>query len=116
MDDVTALRTSNAGMRLIAQQILLNRGDTDRLLHFIQTSYTPAALEQITASQRLEILQATLAQTGKLKVMQVLATDKLHVVVLMQTQQGDQLWMHDIRVEEDYPHLIIEFQQTPLDN
>jgi hypothetical protein len=39
VDDSSALVTSNAGMRLMAQQMLYNRGDFARLRTFIGESY-----------------------------------------------------------------------------
>ena len=115
MDDKTALKISNAGMRLIAQQMLLNRGDPDRLRTFISESYTDAALESESAEERLAALQTAHFQTGKLKVMQVLATDKHHVVVLMQAQGDGAMVLNELRVEEDYPHRIIEFKHSPME-
>lgn len=115
MDDITALKTSNAGMRLIAQQTLLNRGDPDRLRTFIGESYTAAALEHESVEDRLQSLQAAQAQTGRLKVMQVLATDKHHVVVLMQAQSDGSMVLNEMKVEEDYPHRIIEFRHSSME-
>ncbi|MAS32397.1 MAG: hypothetical protein CL610_00225 [Anaerolineaceae bacterium] len=110
MGDKGALVTSNAGMRLIAQQTLLNRGDADRLRHFIRESYTPDALETQSVDDRLADLQ----QTGKQRVFQVLAVDKHQALVLMQAQRDEGLYMTQINVEEDYPHRITVYSQQPL--
>ena len=115
MDDKTALKTSNAGMRLIAQQTLLNRGDTDRLRAFISESYSENALQSESVEVRLAALEKLRATYGKLKIMQVLATDKHHVVVLMQAQNSDNMVLHEMRVEEDYPHRITGFTHNPLE-
>jgi hypothetical protein len=116
VDDKTALTRSNAGMRLIAQQMLLNRGELDRLRTFIEQSYSPQALETQAVDERLAALQAIQAQTGKMRVYQVLATEKHHVLALMQPEKGGGFYMNEIKVEADYPHRIIEFRQQPLES
>ncbi len=62
MNDTAALVTSNAGMRLMAQQMLYNRGDFERLREFIGESYTAEALEDQSVEDRLEIFESMLAQ------------------------------------------------------
>lgn len=110
MNDKGTLVTSNAGMRLIAQQTLLNTGDAERLRGFITDSYAATALETQSIEARLGELQAL----GKLRVFQVLAADKHRVVVLMQAQQDESLHLIELAVEEDYPHRITEYRQQPL--
>ncbi len=110
MNDKATLRLSNAGMRLIAQQTLLNNGDAERLRVFITDSYAASALESQPVVSRLADLQAL----GKLRVFQVLAADKHRVVLLMQAQRDDALYMVELAVEEDYPHKITQYSQKPL--
>ena len=111
MNDKGTLITSQAGMRLIAQQKLLNNGDAERLHVFITDSYAASALEAQPVEARLADLQAL----GKLRVFQVLASDKHRVIALMQAQQDEALYMIELAVEEDYPHKIIEYSQKPLE-
>jgi hypothetical protein len=110
VNDKATLRLSNAGMRLIAQQTLLNNGDAQRLRVFITDSYAPSVLE----TQPVESLLTDLQALGKLRVFQVLASDKHRVVVLMQAQQDEALYMVELAVEEDYPHKITAYSQKPL--
>ena len=109
MDDKSALVTNSAGMRLIAQQTLLNRGDFDRLRAYIDDNYTASALEAESAEDRLTALQALMAQAGKLRVYQLLASDKYQVVVLMEPQQDDGFYIADITVEEEFPHRVSSY-------
>ncbi len=114
MDDKTALKLSNAGMRLIAQTTILNSGDTNRLRDFIVNNYTPGALEEQAPDARVQAYQASFEQTGKLRVFQVLATDKHRVIVLMQAQADGAMYYTEIAVEEDFPHKIITYVQRAM--
>ncbi len=114
MDDKTALKLSNAGMRLIAQTTILNSGDTRRLHDFIANNYAPKALEQQAVGERVESAQEAFAQTGKLKIFQVLATDKHRVIVIMQAQANDAMYYTEIAVEEDFPHKVLAYIQRAM--
>ncbi len=105
---------SNAGMRLIAQCGLLKRGDEVRLMDFVSTGYTEAALQESPAPVRLAALQADQARYGSLKPMQVLALEKHHALVLMQAQCSDSFVLCEMQVEEDYPHRITAFSQRVM--
>ena len=108
------LAGSNAGMRLIAQYSLLNRGDAARLREFLRSGYTEAALQEQCATARLAALQQAQAQYGRLKPTQVLALEKHRALVLMQAQCGDAFLLCELTVEEDYPHRITEFSQQVM--
>lgn len=114
MDDKTALKLSNAGMRLIAQTTILNSGDSRRLRDFIANNYTPKALEDLAVDERVESYQTAFTQTGKLRIFQVLATDKHRVVVIMEAQADDAMYYTEIAVEEDFPHKITAYIQRPM--
>lgn len=114
MADKDALIQSQAGMRFIAQMTLYNSGNAERLAGFITNSYHETALQERPADVRLGDMRAMLAQHGKGRVYQVLATDKHQVVVLMQMQQTKALYMAEMIVEEDYPHRITTYTVQPL--
>jgi len=114
VDDTSALVTSNAGMRLMAQQMLYNRGDFARLRSFISESYTPEALEDQAVEDRLAIFESMLDTIGKLRVQQVIASSKHQAVVLMAAQGDGAFYMHQISVGEDYPHKISAYSVQPL--
>ncbi len=109
VNDKGALVTSNAGMRLIAQQTLLNRGDFERLRDFITESYAPPALAMQSDEARLNDLRTLAAEAGKLRVYQVIGTDKHRVIVLLEGERASALYMTQLAVEEDYPHRITEY-------
>lgn len=112
VSDKRALVASQAGMRLIAQQTLLNAGDGERVRTFIADHYAAPALEAQDTEARL----ADLLALGRLRVHQVLATDKHRVVVLMQAQRDEALYLVELAVEEDYPHKITEYSHRSLES
>ena len=114
MDDKLSLRASRAGIRLIAQTTIYNSGDQQRLSEYIANNYTPMALEQQPLDARLQALQSDLDGIGRLRVRQVMATSDHYVIVLMESEQGEGFTYVDLRVEEDYPHLISAYNQRPL--
>lgn len=101
-------------MRLIAQMTLYNRGDFERLRTFLADSYTPGALEMMSAKDRLLDLKMTYRVAGKLRVRQVAATDKHRVIVMMQGQKNNSLYLAQMVVEEDYPHKVIDYHHQLL--
>jgi len=114
LDGKTALKLSNAGMRLIAQTTILNSGDAVRLREFIANNYAPKTLEDQAVGGRVQSYQEAFAQTGKLRIFQVLATDKHRVVVIMEAQIDREMYYTEIAVEEDFPHKITVYIQRPL--
>lgn len=110
MNDKTALKSSSAGMRFIAQITLQNGGDDARLREFFAASYSPSLLEQSPVDERVRGAADWREAAGKLRVFQVVATDKHRVIVLLQAQQGEALYYAEIAVEEDYPHRVTEFK------
>ncbi len=114
MNDKSALKTSSAGIRLIAQTTIYNSGDQQRLSEYIASNYAPMALEQQPLDARLQALQSDLDGIGRLRVRQVMATSDHYVIVLMENERGEGFTYVDLRVEEDYPHLITAFNQRPL--
>ncbi|RMF78101.1 MAG: hypothetical protein D6737_15845 [Chloroflexi bacterium] len=113
MDDKTILVRSHAGIRLIAMMTLYNRGDMTRLHAYIDENYTDDALNDRSSDARMAAFETLHNTDGKLRVRQVLATDKYQVVVLMEASNGNFSY-HDIKVEEDYPHLIVEYTQQSM--
>lgn len=112
--DQAALINSSAGLRLIAQLALLNRGDFKRLRAFIAESYTPAALEVEILPARLAALRGQYASGGPLRIYQVIAADKHRVIALTQARRSGALFYTELAVEADYPHRIADFVHRPL--
>ena len=107
--DKLALRKSQAGMRFIAQMTIYNSENTERLRQFIADSYHDTLLEQADTETRLQDLQQTLEQVGKLKVKQVMAVNEHQAIVIMEAQKSDGLFYCEMQVEEDYPHKITRY-------
>ncbi len=112
--DQAALTRSSAGMRLIAQLTLFNRGDFKRLRAFIAESYAPAALQAEILPARLAALRGQFASGGPLRVCQVIAADKHRVIALTQARRSGALFYTELAVEEDYPHRITDYVHRPL--
>ena len=110
MDDKLALRISQAGMRFIAQMTIYNSGDFQRLRQYIDESYHPDLLADQSAEARVEEFRQRYQALGRLRVQQVIGTGKHHVIVLLRAQNDDELYLNQLKVEEDYPHLIVENQ------
>ncbi len=110
MDDKLALRVSQAGMRFIAQMTIYNSGDFERLRQFVAEGYAESALAEQSTEARMEEFQQRYATIGKLRVQQVIGTGKHHVIVLLRAQNDDEFYLNQLKVDEEYPHLIVEYQ------
>jgi uncharacterized protein with GYD domain len=108
LDDKTALKTSSAGMRLIAQTTIFNQGDFARLRTYITDNYHDAILAEVPASTRLAEQKAIYRMAGKLRVEQVVAAGKHQVVVIMEAERSGR-FLVTMTVEEDYPHKVRDF-------
>ncbi|NJR12823.1 hypothetical protein HC776_02920 [bacterium] len=112
--DKLALQTSQAGMRLIAQLHLYNQQSQDRLAQFIAESYHDSLIAQQDVDARLNDLNSRYAALGRLKIKQVLATSKHHVIVALAAEHDDGFFYSEIKVEDDYPHKITFVMFAPL--
>jgi hypothetical protein len=108
------LARSHAGMRLIAQTTLYNRGDFERLRTYIADNYRPEAFEVIAAKDRLLDLKMTYRVAGKLRIRQVVAVGPHRVVAMMQGQKNNSMYLAQIAVEEDYPHKVLAYHHQLL--
>jgi hypothetical protein len=97
---------SNAGMRLIAQLTIFNKGDFTRLRDYITENYAPEALEVASAKARLVEFKAVYNMSGKMRIDRVVATDKHQALVVVEGERGD-FYMLQLTVSEDYPHKVL---------
>lgn len=97
---------SNAGMRLIAQLTIFNKGDFTRLRDYITENYDSAALEFASAKARLVEFKALYRMSGKMRIDRVIAADKHQALVVVEGARGD-FYMVQMVVSEDYPHKIM---------
>lgn len=97
---------SNAGMRLIAQTTLFNKGDFERLRTFISDNYAEIALEAASAKARLAEFKALYRMSGKMRIDRVMAIDKHTALVILESVSGD-FYMVQLVVSDDYPHKIL---------
>ena len=97
---------SNAGMRLIAQLTIFNKGDFNRLRDYINENYDPLALEIASAKARLVEFKAVYRMSGKMRIDRVVAADKHQALVVVEGEYGD-FYMLQLTVSEDYPHKVL---------
>jgi hypothetical protein len=114
MNDRIALQKSQAGMRFIAQMTIYNTGDFRRLRAFIRESYHENALEVESLAERIAVFRQMYAALGRLRIRQLLATDPHHVLLLVEAEKADVLFMHDLEVEPEYPHKITVYSYVAL--
>ncbi len=108
------LTRSHAGMRLIAQTTLYNKGDLERLRAYIADYYQPAALEAQSATDRLLEFKLTYRVAGKLRVHQIVAADEHRAVVMLHGQKNNSLYLAEMAVEEAYPHKVTGYHHQLL--
>lgn len=97
---------SNAGMRLIAQLSIFNKGDFNRLRDYITENYAPEALEFASVKSRLVEFKAVYRMAGKMRIDRVIAVDKHQALVVTEGERGD-FYMVQVSVSEDYPHKVL---------
>ncbi len=114
MNDKTALRASQAGMRFIAQMTIYNSGNFERLRQFINESYHADLSAERDVDARIEDFRQRYETVGKLQVQQVIATGKQVVVILLKAEKDDEFYLNELKVEEDYPHQIIEYHHDVM--
>jgi hypothetical protein len=102
-------------MRFIAQMTIYNTGDFRRLRTFIRESYHDHALEAESIAERIAVFRQMHAALGRVRIRQLLATDPHHVIVLLETEKSDGLFMHDLAVDPEHPHKIIAYSHVPLE-
>ena len=99
-------------MRFIAQMTIYNSGDFERLRTFISESYHPDLLAERGVEERLAVFREQYATLGKVRVRQVIGTGKYHVIIMLEAQHAEGFFVSEMKVEEDYPHLITEYSIT----
>jgi len=97
---------SNAGIRLIAQLSIFNKGDFNRLRDYISENYAPEALEFASAKARLVEFKAVYKMSGKMRIERIIAVDKHQALVVVEGERSD-FYMVQVTVSEDYPHKVL---------
>lgn len=115
MSDAFTLQKSQAGMRFIAQMTIYNSGNFQRMRTFIREGYHATAMESVSLAERIAIFRQTYAALGRLRVRQIIASDPHHIVVLMEAEKSDDLFLNDLEVDSEYPHAIIHYMHMPLE-
>lgn len=101
-------------MRFIAQMTIYNSGDFRRLRAFIREGYHESALEAESLAERLAVFRQMYGAVGRVRVRQLIATDKHHVVLLVEAEKTEGLFLNDLEVHPEYPHQIMAYSHVPL--
>jgi hypothetical protein len=109
------LITSHAGIRLIAQLTIFNKGDFDRLKAYLQDNYAEEAFSDIGVKTRMAELKAIYRMNGKMRVEQVVAAGEYEVIVALVAERGEAVYLTQMAVQEDYPHKVTFFSQGKMD-
>jgi hypothetical protein len=112
--DKLALQTSQAGMRLMAQLHFYNQHAQERLAQFIAESYHDSLIAQQDVESRLAEFNHQYETLGRLKIKQVLATSKHHVIVALAAEHEESYFYSELKVEDDYPHKVTFVMFSPL--
>jgi hypothetical protein len=113
VSDQHALTGSQAGLRLIALLTITNSGKIDRLRAYLRDNFHAAALEERSAPDRVAQIKLILREAGRLRVRQVVATEKHRAVVILGSERGSH-YLADMACEEDYPHRVLAFDLVLL--
>jgi hypothetical protein len=111
MDTRATLASTKAGRRLMGFMAVVNSGDPDRIRDIVHTSISEDALNAHGPDVWTAQLQYIHAMSGGLRVMQVIASEELRVVAMMQAHKNQRLHIIDLAVEEEYPYRIARFIQ-----
>lgn len=106
-DSKTLLGGTPVGRRFIAMMMIYNNQNLERLRTFIDEGFSPELLAEASVEERLQQFADTFAQYGKLRVQQVIISEKHNTALLLQAQKGDAFFYNEFVVQDDYPHLII---------
>ncbi len=109
------LITSHAGIRLIAQLTIFNKGDFDRLRAYLQDNYAEEAFADIGVKTRMAELKAIYRMNGKMRIEQVIAAGEYEAIVALVAERGDAVYLTQMAVQEDYPHKVTFFNQGKMD-
>lgn len=107
MDDKNTLLRAAVGRRFIAYLTLMNSGQLKRLRQYIAENYMPGALGEQSVGERVQWHKTFFAETGKLRVYQVLACDEHHLLALVYAQLNKTVYLNEFKVSPDYPHKIL---------
>lgn len=111
MDHKATLASTKAGRRFMGFMAVVNSGDADRIRDAVHTSISEEALNAHGPEIWTAQLQYIHAMSGGLRVVQVVASEELRVVVMMQAHKNQRLHIIDLAVEEEYPYRIARFIQ-----
>jgi hypothetical protein len=102
-----------AGRRFMGLIVALNTGNREKLREFIRESHS--AKEGCSEEEIVAWYETIYRETGGIRVHHVYSSHDHFLVVVVRGQNNDLLYMDKIRVEEDNPHRIIEFQHALLE-
>jgi len=115
-DHAKQIGKSKAGRRFIAQMNFYNAGDFDRLGLFMHSGYYDLILMENPIERRLLDLKTARKLHGRLKVAEVESAEEYAIKLIMQPEKGNKKLRLEMIVHEDYPHQIMHYSLSPIDN
>jgi hypothetical protein len=112
MTDHTPIGASQAAMRLVAQTMLYNKADQERLIQFLADAYAPDLLSEQSAIEKAAAFAAMRRILGKIRVQKWIVIEKHEIVARMESEQGTR-FVVELRCHDAYPHRIVYFMQHP---
>lgn len=97
------------GRRFVTFLGTYNSGDRNALREFIAAAYAPAALQRQPLDTRVLWHVAFFQQTGRLTVGRLNQISDYELEAFMKATQTGSEVVIKLRVDEDAPHLILEF-------
>jgi hypothetical protein len=113
-DSRTLLGGTPVGRRFIAMMMIYNNQNLERLRTFIGESFSPTLLEEASVEERLQAFVDQYEAHGKVRVQQVIVSEKHNTSLLLQAQKTDAFFYVEFVVQDDYPHHILRYLQQAM--
>ncbi|RMG86443.1 MAG: hypothetical protein D6712_07545 [Chloroflexi bacterium] len=108
------LMKTQVGLRFIAMMAIYAKGDMERLRQYIAEYYTDDALASKSVEERLAEFEVAHEQVGRFRVQQLMGLSDYQAIIITETEKGGGFYMHQMQVEEEYPHKVIEYILRPV--
>jgi hypothetical protein len=75
---------------------------------FIEDGYHEDLLNKESVAERIENFQKLSETIGKMRVQEVISTTLYRLVLILEAEDG-KLYYNRLKVEEDYPHRVLQY-------
>jgi hypothetical protein len=106
--DSLTFKVTRAGRRYLHFLMAFNTADDEKITTFIHENFAPSFLETTSVADLLTWCKDVYALTGKIVMHKVYFSQEYYIIVIIKAIEGDKLYLHKMKIEEDEPHRIIE--------